>query len=333
MPIEPAPAPLTEAPMENRLSHPASNELSNKGAIKRNMVVETGVLSLPIRFASDVVLLVLFLRYVLYGYETYAVEPFFRFLYRMTENLCHPLRILLPYRLRVRRDYTPILAMGVVLLARGIFFALDDFFGGGLAGLGTLISKGLLQSAAQFVRSGYLVLVTLLFIAAALHQSREFYYSNFFLRVWVSKTEGLFDAAKKLARSDNYWFLYLVILIILALAAGALNSLIAWNRLLWIAWANTAVSGLGRTLNIYAIAVFVYVLLSWLRPEGGNPLIQVITAIAQPSVRWARRMFPWAQIGMFDLSVIALFVGIVLAEMVLLQFQQQIFVGTPVPPP
>jgi len=325
--------PLTEEPRGDKLSQTSRSQRTTEGARKRTMNGDMGYLSRAILFASNVVLLVLFVRYVLYGYETYGAEPFFRFLYRTTDNLCRPLRILLPYRLRVRRDYTPVLAMGVVLVARGILFGLDDFFGGGLGGLVTLILKRLLQSAALFVTSGYRVLVALLFIAAALHQSREFYYSNFLLRVWVSKTEGLFDTAKKLARSDNYWLLYLVVLINLALAAGILNSLITWNRLLWIAWANAGVSGLGWTLRIYEVALFVFVLLSWLRPEGGNPVIQVITAIVQPSVLWARRMFPWARIGMFDLSVIALFVGILLAEMVLAQFHQQFLVGKPLPPP
>ncbi len=288
------------------------------------MYLKAGIFSGAILFASNIVLLILFLRYVLYGYETYGAQPFFRFLYRTTDNLCRPLRFLLPYRLRVRRDYTPLLAMGVVLLARGVLFALDDFFGGESGNLSILIPRKILESAVFFVRSGYLVLVILLFIAAALHQSREFYYSNFLLRVWTSKTERLFDAARKIVRSRNFWVLYLVVLVGLALAAGVLDSLLAWNRLVWEAWANQAILGLRYTIVVYLVALIVFVMLSWLRPEGGNPVIQVITTIVTPSIAWARRTFPWARIDIIDLSPMALFAGVMLAMAALRWMEQQI---------
>jgi len=80
------------------------------------------------------------------------------------------------------------------------------------------------------------------------------------------------------------------------------------------AWALPELMGLA--LNIFIIAVFVRVILSWLNPDPYHPAAALLASLTEPVMRPARRMLP--PIGGLDLSPILVTVGLVLLKMLLI---------------
>ena len=67
---------------------------------------------------------------------------------------------------------------------------------------------------------------------------------------------------------------------------------------------------LDRVLQIYSFVVLVAVLISWVRPDPFNPIIQFLRAATEPVFGWIRRRVPFAMVGMMDLSPMLVFLVI-----------------------
>ena len=75
---------------------------------------------------------------------------------------------------------------------------------------------------------------------------------------------------------------------------------------------------LDRVLWLYSLVVLVAVLITWVRPDPYNPIIQFLRAATEPLFEWVRRL-PFAMIGMLDLSPIIVLLGLQLIQMVLVR--------------
>ncbi len=64
-----------------------------------------------------------------------------------------------------------------------------------------------------------------------------------------------------------------------------------------------------QVLGLYAILIFVVVLLSWVNPDPWNPIVRTLRAITDPVLDRARRVVP--SFGFLDLSpwVVMLAIG------------------------
>lgn len=71
------------------------------------------------------------------------------------------------------------------------------------------------------------------------------------------------------------------------------------------------VSGLGgivhSLLTVYIWVVIIGALLSWVRPDPYNPIVQIITRLTEPAYALIRRMFPTVFNGL-DLAPIILII-------------------------
>ncbi len=68
-------------------------------------------------------------------------------------------------------------------------------------------------------------------------------------------------------------------------------------------------------LQLLSIAILIRALLSWVRPDPRNPIVQVLDAITEPILRPLRQIVP--RMGGFDLTpMVALIVLQVIAGMV-----------------
>ena len=63
---------------------------------------------------------------------------------------------------------------------------------------------------------------------------------------------------------------------------------------------------LDKALWLYNLVVFVAVMISWVNPDPGNPVVQFLRSVTQPAFEWIRRRLPFAVVGMLDLSPIIL---------------------------
>lgn len=59
---------------------------------------------------------------------------------------------------------------------------------------------------------------------------------------------------------------------------------------------------LHKVLELYSLVVVVTVLISWVRPDPFNPIVQFLRSVTEPVFEWIRRRVPFAMVGMMDLS-------------------------------
>jgi YggT family protein len=97
---------------------------------------------------------------------------------------------------------------------------------------------------------------------------------------------------------------------------GLLVVVLGLNTSLFMAlgWAVPAIIEL--FLNIFLFAILIRVILSWVNPDPYNPAVALLTRITDPIMRPAQRLIK--PIGGIDLSPMAVIIGLVLLEMLLI---------------
>jgi YggT family protein len=70
------------------------------------------------------------------------------------------------------------------------------------------------------------------------------------------------------------------------------------------------------TINIFLFSILIQVILSWVNPGVHNPAVSVIHSLTEPLLAPARRWIP--PMGGLDLSPMAVMIGLVLLEMLLI---------------
>jgi uncharacterized protein YggT (Ycf19 family) len=268
-----------------------------------------------ISFLTNITLLVLFIRYLTYGYATYGSGTFFSALYRMTDGLCAPLRPLIPFKVRVRSDYTPILAMVLIVLGRGALYSLADLLWAGYPMPGTLAHE-IRISVTQFLGGALRVGVIFLLVGAAFLRAGG-YYSGLFFRVISDTSSSVFRWVRAFVRVENEWFLFGVASVFGCLLYAILFGIVWLYPFVPYLFAGIVIRVAIQTISFFMIALFIAILLSWFPVDPTFPLVQALRALTAPSLSWARRIFPWARIDMFDLSPLLIFLILVVVESVL----------------
>lgn len=105
------------------------------------------------------------------------------------------------------------------------------------------------------------------------------------------------------------WFLKSIELGLLVVVLGLNVSLFGA-----LGWAVPAVVEL--FLNIFLFAILIRVILSWVNPDPYNPAVSLLTRITDPIMRPAQRLIQ--PIGGIDLSPMAVIIGIILLEMLVI---------------
>lgn len=81
------------------------------------------------------------------------------------------------------------------------------------------------------------------------------------------------------------------------------------------------ISGLGgivhSLLTVYIWVVIIGALLSWVRPDPYNPIVQVIYRLTEPAYRLIRRLMPTVFNGL-DLAPIILIIGLNVIDVILI---------------
>lgn len=85
-------------------------------------------------------------------------------------------------------------------------------------------------------------------------------------------------------------------------------------HLLALLWALPELVAL--TINLFMIAIFIQVIMSWLNPGGYNPALDLIARLTQPLLGPAQRLLP--PFGGLDLSPMLVILGLILMKMLLL---------------
>ncbi len=66
---------------------------------------------------------------------------------------------------------------------------------------------------------------------------------------------------------------------------------------------------LGMVINIYIWVIIIAALISWVRPDPNNPIVQILYKLTEPVYAFIRRYIP-TTIGGIDLSPIIVILGL-----------------------
>ncbi|QVL47558.1 MAG: YggT family protein [Thiocapsa sp.] len=116
-------------------------------------------------------------------------------------------------------------------------------------------------------------------------------------------------AGMDLAALALAWLLKSVELALLVLVLGLNVSLFGA-----LGWAVPAVIQL--FINIFLFGILIRVILSWVNPDPYNPAVALLTRLTDPIMRPAQRLIQ--PIGGIDLSPMAVIIGLILLEMLLI---------------
>jgi YggT family protein len=90
------------------------------------------------------------------------------------------------------------------------------------------------------------------------------------------------------------------------------------------------VSGLGgivhSLLTVYIWVVIIGALLSWVRPDPYNPIVQIIYRLTEPAYRTIRRLMPTVFNGL-DLAPLILIVSLQIIDVILVNVINAVVLG------
>ena len=76
-------------------------------------------------------------------------------------------------------------------------------------------------------------------------------------------------------------------------------------------------------INLYIWIIIISALLSFVRPDPSNPIVQALYRLTEPVYMWIRRKFPFVIISGIDLSPIIIILGLQFIDI----FIMRLFLG------
>lgn len=90
------------------------------------------------------------------------------------------------------------------------------------------------------------------------------------------------------------------------------------------------ISGLGgivhSLLTVYMWIVIIGALLTWVRPDPYNPIVQVINRLTEPAYRFVRRLMPTVFNGL-DLAPLILIISLQIIDVILVNIINALVLG------
>lgn len=77
-------------------------------------------------------------------------------------------------------------------------------------------------------------------------------------------------------------------------------------------------TGLHLLLSAYMWVIIIAVLLSWVRPDPYNPIVQVLNRLSVPLLLWVREKMPFLVINGIDITPIVVIIALQVLDKVVL---------------
>lgn len=81
---------------------------------------------------------------------------------------------------------------------------------------------------------------------------------------------------------------------------------------------------LDQLLSIYSMILFVAILITWVNPDPGNPIVRFLHGVTEPVLYQIRRRLPFVVVGNFDLSPLVVFLGIQVIRIMVVDTLRQV---------
>lgn len=184
--------------------------------------------------------------------------------------------------------------------------------------------------ALQFLVSTLVTLYALIILLRFMMQAARVDYYNPVSQFIVKASSPVLTPIRKLIRPiGRYDIAALVIALALMLLKlvvyrllGIPDTVIGGYRLgiehIWfgsLAWL-AVVDLIALVINVYFFAVLIRAVLSWIAPQGPNPIAEILDRITAPILNPVRRFIPL--VGGIDLSPLAVLIGLQVIRMLLI---------------
>ena len=157
------------------------------------------------------------------------------------------------------------------------------------------------------------LLLLLVLLRLLLQQTRADFYNP--ISQFVAKvTNPLLKPLQKVA--PGLWGIVVLLLLLQILSIASILLLGGYslpNPLIMLVWALLGLVGL--LVNFYFFAILAMIILSWIAPGSGNPVVYLLHQLTEPIMAPCRRLLP--AMGGLDLSPIFVFIGINIVQIFL----------------
>jgi len=114
----------------------------------------------------------------------------------------------------------------------------------------------------------------------------------------------------------NFNLATVALILALQMALGFLMMLGQSNVYMWGLFVWSFIEVISDVINVFIYSIFATVILSWVSPQGYNPVVALLYKITEPVMKPCQRMIP--PMGGFDLSPMVALMGLQVLKMLLL---------------
>ena len=274
-----------------------------------------------------IVIIILFVRYFIERYQYYGFGPVMMAVMSLTDKMLTPIKQALPRSANVLQSHTPLIAILLLLILRGLAIKLiaTSYSSVFIQIMGDLAGRGsipLFQCMGISLSMGIQLLAELLnaFLFASVMISRRgvTMYGNAGFICFQERTFAIFKQAKKIVHKDDLKTLFVISSVVILIGASALASLTGvtffpgLTLAIWFkGWLAGTVASMFEILSVliqvYWFVLLLTILSSWLGADRFRTIVQIVKAMADPYLEFFRRLCPWARIDFIDLSPIFAF--------------------------
>jgi YggT family protein len=173
---------------------------------------------------------------------------------------------------------------------------------------------GAMTEVLNYLLQTVLGLLLLLVLLRLLLQQAKADFYNPISQFVVKATNPLLNPLQKVA--PGLWGVVVLLLLLQVLSIASILLLGGYslpNPAILLVWAFLGLVGL--LVNFYFFAILAMIILSWIAPGSGNPVVSLLYQLTEPVMAPCRRLLP--AMGGLDLSPIFVFIGINIVQIFL----------------
>ncbi len=270
---------------------------------------------LIVRLAPDLAMIILLIRYLAGPYLYIDTGPFLQAINQAAMTMSRPFRWVTRWIPYFKKDASPLAAIFVILVFRGLLVALVPASFNTVKPTATIMLLGQQISFAMGAL-GLLRLMGLALFFSVMFARAGGLYSGVFFRIIDDLAARIFGQVRMVFHIRNLWALLSLGIVYLSLLYGIVICLLAWDIRFPFFWGYGIVSVLSSILWVVFILCIIYIIISWTsmfsQPDESNRAWLFLQVTVSPMFHWIRRLVPWARIGVLELSPIFLFFGLYL---------------------
>lgn len=284
----------------------------------------TDLVAMLARLAGDLLILILLYDFFVQPFRFYSMDALTQFVWVAARKVCYPFDRISRMVVRLPdRDLTPLFTLIIVVFCRGLIYAACA--GATRPSLGVIAIGIDLSFYELFSRIVFPALLFLIYADIQLSRHQDTFVGNVLVMTLHDVAKRFIVAIRKLLPSYHPWHVFATVFVLLALCDWAVT------MIAFLPFADTDALTLfpqgllppivahvdSPFLSLFAVyvyfaekflfGIFILILMNMLAGFSGldpyDRFSVLLGLVISPWLILSRRLFPWARIGMFDLSI------------------------------